>query len=297
VSSSGNELGGIPTTLFSAVGGSAQHRIFDLSLTEGNPVTFSFYVKPGTFDYVQFHDGSVATYWADFDLTGNGSVLRHTGFDATPTIAPVTSAGQTFFKITVKYTSSITTILPIISFPDPSTVVASGTRNPAWNAAGTETLYIGGAHVYRSDLGGMAPVPQSATGLETYVPTNGAAEYLPRVGHHVYNGSAWVNEGLLIESEPRTNLVTYSDLSSGWTAVRSSIDPNVTTEDAPDGTNNVTAIKSDLTASNSHRAVSIVANPLSSTGAFTFSSFVKDNGTNVQFEVTVDPASTVQLEN
>jgi len=215
VSSSGNELGDIPTTLLSAVAGSAQHRIFDLSLTEGNPVTFTFYVKPGTFDYVQFHDGVSASYWADFDLSGNGSVIRHTGLDATPTITPVTSAGQTFFKITVQYTSLVTDILPVISFPDPSTVVASGTRNPTWNAAGTETLYIGGAHLYRSDLGGMNPVPGAATGFETYVPTNGAAEYLPRVGHHVYNGSAWVNEGLLIESEARTNLFDHSEAIVG----------------------------------------------------------------------------------
>jgi hypothetical protein len=34
--------------------------------------------------------------------------------------------------------------------------------------------------------------------------------YLPRRGHHVYNGSAWVNEGLLHESEARVNLLTYS---------------------------------------------------------------------------------------
>jgi hypothetical protein len=77
------------------------------------------------------------------------------------------------------------------------------------------TIYAWGAHVYRSDLGGMAPVPGADTGFETYVPTNGNAEYLPRVGHHVYNGSTWVNEGLLIESEPRTNLVTQSTPQSG----------------------------------------------------------------------------------
>ena len=46
------------------------------------------------------------------------------------------------------------------------------------------------------------------------------ARYLPRIGHHVYNGSAWVNEGLLHESEARTNLLTYSeDLSNAvWVA-------------------------------------------------------------------------------
>lgn len=78
------------------------------------------------------------------------------------------------------------------------------------NATGY-TVTLNKAAVYRSDLGGMAQVPGAATGFEYYVPTNGNAEYLPRVGHHVYNGSAWVNEGLLIESEARSNLVTHSE--------------------------------------------------------------------------------------
>jgi len=33
---------------------------------------------------------------------------------------------------------------------------------------------------------------------------------VPRIGHHVYNGSAWVNEGYLHESEARTNLLLNS---------------------------------------------------------------------------------------
>lgn len=42
---------------------------------------------------------------------------------------------------------------------------------------------------------------------------------VPRTGHHRFNGSAWVNEGILHESEARTNLVTNSgNLSAaGWT--------------------------------------------------------------------------------
>jgi hypothetical protein len=41
---------------------------------------------------------------------------------------------------------------------------------------------------------------------------------VPRTGHHIYNGSAWVNEGILHESEARTNLLTSSgDLDgTGW---------------------------------------------------------------------------------
>jgi hypothetical protein len=57
----------------------------------------------------------------------------------------------------------------------------------------------------------------------TYVDSTGtlqtAAINEPRVGHHVWNGSAWVNEGLLHESEARTNYFTYSsDFSNAvWT--------------------------------------------------------------------------------
>jgi hypothetical protein len=48
----------------------------------------------------------------------------------------------------------------------------------------------------------------------TYVDSTGtlqtAAINEPRVGHHVWNGSVWINEGLLHESEARTNLLLNS---------------------------------------------------------------------------------------
>ena len=45
-----------------------------------------------------------------------------------------------------------------------------------------------------------------------------AANNVPRTGHHIYNGSAWVNEGILHESEARTNqMVNSGDLTgAGW---------------------------------------------------------------------------------
>jgi len=49
----------------------------------------------------------------------------------------------------------------------------------------------------------------------TYVDANGilqtAAINEPRVGHHIWNGSAWVDAGYLHESEARTNLFLSSD--------------------------------------------------------------------------------------
>jgi hypothetical protein len=96
-------------------------------------------------------------------------------------------------------------------------------------------------HSYRSDLGGM--VNNSATG-NSYVPTTSSSVYLPRVGHHIYNGSAWVNEGVLHESEARTNLVTYSNdfTHSSWTKYSVGITENVSGVTAPDGTQTVDKI-------------------------------------------------------
>lgn len=113
-----------------------------------------------------------------------------------------------------------------------------------------DVVSVWGAHVYRSDLGGMAPVPGAATGLETYVPTNGSVEYLPRVGHHVYDTttSTWVNEGLLLESEARTNLRTYSTVPDSTNAYRVNATSTSSTETAPDGSTDAVLLTATGTA-------------------------------------------------
>jgi len=141
---------------------------------------------------------------------------------------------------------------------------------------GLTSIYIWGAHLYRSDLGGMVDNPDQPLSRASYVPTTSAAKYLPRIGHHVYNGSAWANEGVLAESEQRVNLLTYSQDFSQWTNTRSSDDPDSAT--APDGTETATSFYMDSTAASTHiikKSATIVA---SSTN--TFSVFVKPNGLN-----------------
>jgi len=54
---------------------------------------------------------------------------------------------------------------------------------------------------YRSDLGGMVDNPDTGS---SYVPVQG---FLPRRGNHKWNGTAWVNAGLEIESAAATNLL------------------------------------------------------------------------------------------
>jgi hypothetical protein len=64
------------------------------------------------------------------------------------------------------------------------------------------------------------------------------ARYLPRVGHHVYNGYEWVNEGMLHESEARTNLVTYSEDFTDASWARLNVATPVANNVGPDGLQN-----------------------------------------------------------
>ena len=133
-------------------------------------------------------------------------------------------------------------------------------------------VHIWGAHVYRSDLGGMAPVPGAATGFEYYVPTNGTVEYLPRVGHHVYNGSTWVNEGLLLESEARTNLLTNSaDFSSWGTGAVGSL---AVGGQAPDGTASATTVEDGGGGGSANTSLNLSAT-LTANTTYTFSVYAK----------------------
>ncbi|MGR3495142.1 phage head spike fiber domain-containing protein [Citreimonas sp.] len=76
---------------------------------------------------------------------------------------------------------------------------------------GTSGIYIWGAHNYRSDLGGMAPVPAYQRGLassDTYLPTTTVARYLPRAEDHYWTGAEWRRRYL---KEPAsTNEFLYS---------------------------------------------------------------------------------------
>jgi hypothetical protein len=92
------------------------------------------------------------------------------------------------------------------------------------------SCYIWGAHLYRSDLGGMVNNPDRG---DSYVPTTSSAVYLPRRGHHVYNGYEWVNEGVLHESEARTNLNFDQNLAA-WIK-NNNVTSVLSSEISPDG--------------------------------------------------------------
>lgn len=153
------------------------------------------------------------------------------------------------------------------------------TTNPTTiaTASATEIQYVGdgsginlwGVNVSNgATLGGMVNNPDRG---DSYVPTTSSARYLPRRGHHVYNGSAWVNEGLLLESEARTNLVTYSDDFTQWTNTNST-DSVSLTEYSPDGS--LATELSEDTSSSVYHQISFSNSTLTGT-TYTFSAYVK----------------------
>jgi len=227
--------------------GSVQRTVTNLKV--GVSYTFSAWVQKGT----------ATNEWSIYDAS-NAVVLDTT----------TSASNGAWEKLQGTFTADNT--LKVLRFQDRT------------GAASTGTVYLYGAHLYRSDLGGMAQVPGAATGFEYYVPTNGNAEYLPRVGHHVFNGSAWVNEGLLIESEPRTNLFDYSNDFSGNWATNSSptVTPNAST--GPDGTLSMSRISANgLSGSGVYE---FVANP-TGVATYTFSVFIRavSNAGNIRLRL------------
>jgi len=169
-------------------------RVFN-SHKAGDKITFSFWVRSDTVTSIIFG-------------VGGGTNVANNNASAN-TVAPVTS---TWNLVELEFTvlGNDTSLYFIIGWYD------------SLHSAQIGDVEIWHPHAYRSDLGGMVNNSAQSTGFETYVPTTSSAVYAPRVGHHIYNGTAWVNEGVLHESEARTNLMVYSgDLTnSDWTSPR-----------------------------------------------------------------------------
>jgi hypothetical protein len=117
----------------------------------------------------------------------------------------------------------------------------------------------------------------------TYVDSTGtlqtAAINEPRVGHHVWNGSAWVNEGLLHESEARTNLLLRSEEfdDAYWSKDQTTIVANST--NSPYGALTADTLVEN-TANSTHRLIRSTILTTTSGQSYTFSVFVKANGRN-----------------
>ena len=196
---------------------------FTATTSVGNSHTVGIEAKAGTLGWIGLRTLNFASddyYW--FDLT-NGAVGAGGTYPQT-----ITDLGDGWYLCEIEIDTSV---------DNAGTIRIYGGSADETTSAGQ--FYLRNGRYYRSDLGGM--VNNSATG-NSYVPTTSSAVYLPRVGHHIYNGDAWANEGVLHESEARTNLVTESNdfTDASWLKTRAVISANNTT--SPSGATDATLI-------------------------------------------------------
>ena len=167
--------------------------------------SFSVYVASSGYGFATICAGSIGTadyYAVVIDLSdGTQTALYSAGSHLkTVTVEPVGS----YYRVTI---SGNRELYYVVGASDTGTYTPSDYGFKSFQGDGTSGILVYGAHMFRSGLGGMVNNPDTSN---SYVPTTSSAVYAPRRGHHVYDGSAWVNEGILHESEARTNLMTSS---------------------------------------------------------------------------------------
>ena len=202
-----------------------------------------------------------ATGDARFQLSDGAKTFESTGVSATST-----SLANGWFLFTLTFTPSTTYTPFLVYLSDRDASTATG-------FSGGEFIYMVGVSLYRSDLGGMVDNPERG---DSYVPTTSSDKYLPRVGHHVFNGDAWVNEGVLAESEARTNELLYSNdpTNAAWTVQTGTAAQD---EVGPDGVENSAWTLADNDASGFSLRQQVVTVPNDSNTICTSLYVKKDN--------------------
>lgn len=87
-----------------SVGAHRVETLTNFSLSNGNPATYSVFVKPSARPFIQLKAAGAGTFYANFDLSGSGSVSSVSGCTAT-----VHSLGGGVFRLAVTATATATT--------------------------------------------------------------------------------------------------------------------------------------------------------------------------------------------
>ena len=279
------------TVLTSNSGINAHARYTTFDYTANQKQTFSGRIEAGTHSYVNVNIYANTSKWIAvvFDLTTGTVSETATGVTSGTIDSSEISDngdGSYTYKIVGSIDQTTSTARFYIGFAESATgnTFDTAAGRSMWQslATGTETFTSHYATTFRSDLGGMVDNPDRG---DSYVPTTSAAVFLPRVGHHVFNSNAWVNEGVLAESESRTNLITDSFDFSAW----ANVGTTVTSDDAvsPAGTESADAILETTATSEHYRQKSV----LSLTGTYTFSVYLKAAG-STQYVILGERSTT-----
>jgi hypothetical protein len=239
----------------------AQHFVNQTITPPTGTVVFSVFAKAGTHPYIQLFFGTQTTSFANFDLTaGSGA----TGTSGNITSSSIVDAGNGWYRCVVVLTNTNISSAAI-GLAD----TASAVRNPTWNAAGTETVFLWGAQLeQRSAV--TAYTPTTTQPITNYVPVlQSAANNVARFDHSPTTGESL---GLLIE-EQRTNLFERSEEfdDAYWGKARGNVIPNTIV--APDGTLTGDKFFEDTQTGPHH--INIASQSYTSGVAYTLSGFYK----------------------
>jgi hypothetical protein len=165
---------------------SSTHTIWQTaaSSVNGVPYTTVLFVKPYGYTKLALVENELTGYYVSYDATGSGTVLTES--NATGTITPLSDG---WYRITHVSVAGGTSYRPQIFFLPAS--YTTGTYTSSWTANGTSGMYLWGASLYRSDLGGMKA---NTSAYPMYNPTT------PKnlLGYtEDWSNAAWTKSGLL----------------------------------------------------------------------------------------------------
>jgi len=227
---------------------------------------FVLEVKPNGRNFVAIGSTNGAGFWSVFlfNLATGAAIQAYTaGGVLAPTSPEIAPLENGFFRVAVTLSTADRIVAMVGNGGDPIF--------EAYLGDGTSGLIIRRPRLYRSDLGGMVNNPDRG---DSYVPTTSAAVYLPRVGHHIWDGSAWVDEGYFHESEARTNLFTYSEDFTNAAWIKSSTATLAIDATGPDGETSAVTLVDDSAGGSG--IVQVYRNVTVATStAHTFSVFAK----------------------
>ena len=276
-----NDFEGNPTAFkIAPTAVSGTHSIYKISsvsnVVNGILTTVTIDLKADGYNFVSV--ALAGNRYAIINLS-NGAVSLNTG-SVSPT---VTSLGNGWYRCSITASAILQEVFSVV---ETSQAVNYGATTFTGN--GTSGVLVAYPHSFRSDLGGMV---NNLDTNSSYVPTTSAVVYAPRRGHHIYNGSAWVNEGILHESEARTNLL----LNSGTLSTQSATVANVANTLSFTGTGTVTLSGVSTagplvgTGTGENNRVSLTFTPTAGTLTLTVSGTV----TNAQLEAGSTPSSYI----
>jgi len=242
---------------------SNSHTVTSANVTTASTTVHSYSVflkAAGRSWAVLYLDAGGANTGAWFDLQ-NGAVGTRQVNNISATI---TAVGDGWYRCAITWATTATAIRVAIA-------IATADNSLNYTGDGTSGIYLWGAHLYRSDLGGMQ---DNGSAYPTYNATVAAAYYGPRIDH---DPVTLAKRGLLME-EARTNLLTFSEQFDNAAWIESNISTIVAgTTVAPDGT----ATAETLTASAGSNIYGVYATGVTVTSAATYTvSFFVKKGTH-----------------